>query len=337
MHRVDSTGYVTESGKRLFINRNLPSVPGTTVGAEWKNAVQEEIAQLIEYAGLTLSASAAADKTAGWDQLKTAIFESAAIDTAAIKNDAITNAKIDGVSLSKLEDGITDITKVYSTVEHILNIDPTEFKITRQPIGGSVYDTHFAQHTYQGLFAKKTSDTVASTDINRIWLWFDKLEFWKKSIGSYEILFDCDYTYSTIRIDYDTGSYKYSRMGHSTGFRVNDYDVSSGYTKYMTINENGLTYDNDGWRIKHKVINESSSGWSGSGPYTKTIDLDIGYGGNIYPVIWKFTYKGGPGGTRLYDSLMVPKDSATKWEAELSLNDDPATLGTLKIFLIYRN
>lgn len=94
MHRVDTDGYTTVGGERRFINRSMPAEEGTIDGAYWNNAVQEEIVTVIEHAGLTLRASGAADETAGWDQLKTAIFDSAAITGAAITNASIGLAKL---------------------------------------------------------------------------------------------------------------------------------------------------------------------------------------------------------------------------------------------------
>lgn len=73
MHRTEGVDYTTEEGKRRYIDPNLPSVRGTILNAESMNALQEEICNVIEKAGLTLNATAAADRTDGWDQLWAAI------------------------------------------------------------------------------------------------------------------------------------------------------------------------------------------------------------------------------------------------------------------------
>lgn len=104
MHRVDSDGYTTVSGDRRFIDRSLPTEEGTVDGAYWNNAIQEEIAQVVEHAGLTLAASGSDDQTADWGQLKEAIFESEAISNDALKDD---------LSLSKFSQGAIDF---YSAV-----------------------------------------------------------------------------------------------------------------------------------------------------------------------------------------------------------------------------
>lgn len=87
MHRVDADGYTTVSGKRRFIDRSLPTEEGTVDGAYWNNAIQEEIAQVIEDAGLTLRTSGSADQTANWGQLSQAIFSSNAISNAGLSDD----------------------------------------------------------------------------------------------------------------------------------------------------------------------------------------------------------------------------------------------------------
>jgi hypothetical protein len=70
MHRVDALNYVTNSGLRQF--KDSP-IPGTTWSANEANAWQEELAQLVEGAGLTLAASSAADQSAGWNQVLQAV------------------------------------------------------------------------------------------------------------------------------------------------------------------------------------------------------------------------------------------------------------------------
>ena len=120
MHRIDYDGYVTESGLRRFIDQLEPGTPGTILGAQWMNAVQEELANVVTAAGETVQASPSADRAAGWHQLADAIFESNAIGenamapnaihTAAIADDAVTKEKISSVDLSRAVGaiGVTD-------------------------------------------------------------------------------------------------------------------------------------------------------------------------------------------------------------------------------------
>lgn len=116
MHRVDTDGYTTVGGERRFINRSMPAEEGTIDGAYWNNAVQEEIVTVIEHAGLTLRASGAADQTAGWDQLKTAIFDSAAITGAAITNASIGLAKLTSGTSPDLVDSSMNIVNGAGTI-----------------------------------------------------------------------------------------------------------------------------------------------------------------------------------------------------------------------------
>ena len=58
MDRTSGTNYATTGGKRYFANQNLGAgIPGTEIEAVWQNGVQEELAGIIEGAGITLDAS----------------------------------------------------------------------------------------------------------------------------------------------------------------------------------------------------------------------------------------------------------------------------------------
>lgn len=124
MHRTDAPDHTVVDGLNRFIDQNLPGVPGTVLVANWANAVQEELAAVIEAAGLTLAASGAADAAAGWGQLKKAIFESNALGAAAIAagaigtselaDNSVTAAKIaaNAVGASELADNAVDTAAV---------------------------------------------------------------------------------------------------------------------------------------------------------------------------------------------------------------------------------
>lgn len=85
MHRIDGDGYITLSGKRLFDDENLPTRAATQVTHEWANAVQEEIARVIENEGGTLNASTE-DPLTDTNQLDTAI--NAKLVASRISNDS---------------------------------------------------------------------------------------------------------------------------------------------------------------------------------------------------------------------------------------------------------
>lgn len=135
MHRFDGVGYVEVGGKRRFKNRELPTYIGSKPDDEIMNAIQEEIAGVIEGAGLTLRASGAADETAEWGQLAQAIFNAQAINTAALTDGAVTvdkigalavtNAKINDMAPSKLQDG--DIVMTSSRVIQVGDSGPNGY------------------------------------------------------------------------------------------------------------------------------------------------------------------------------------------------------------------
>jgi hypothetical protein len=113
MHKVDADGNVAG----MFVDQVLPGTPGTLDAAAWNNAVQQEIVQTIQFAGLTIEPDSATDEANGWHQLRDAIFSSEAIDTAAITDGAITDVKVNDMSVDKLTGGTSgtdaiDITDV---------------------------------------------------------------------------------------------------------------------------------------------------------------------------------------------------------------------------------
>ncbi len=86
MHRTEGDGYVTESGKRRFKDRNLPTYIGTVDTAEYNNAVQEELCNLIVALGGTVEPDAATDRTNAWEQIATLLLASAKITDAAMSD-----------------------------------------------------------------------------------------------------------------------------------------------------------------------------------------------------------------------------------------------------------
>jgi len=105
------------------VNQNLPTVGGSTVSAEFLNALMFEIANVIEFVGMTVEANSATDRTNGFAQLVEAIFESEFIDTGALADEAVTSAKIYDVSLDKISNGKTDLTYVSGTITYQFDLD----------------------------------------------------------------------------------------------------------------------------------------------------------------------------------------------------------------------
>lgn len=109
MHRTqgedfDPDLYQDSTNKRGFKAATPPSDNATRLAFETMNAIQEEIANLIERAGVTLQATASADRAAGWEQLYQAIFESEALDSTALKVNSVIESKIqdEAVTTSKI-------------------------------------------------------------------------------------------------------------------------------------------------------------------------------------------------------------------------------------------
>jgi len=105
------------------VNQNLPTTGGSTVSAEFLNALMFEVANAITFAGLSIEADSATDRANGFAQLAEAIFESGAIDTDALADGAVTSAKVDEVSLTKLSAGSTDIDFVSGDLTYHLDLD----------------------------------------------------------------------------------------------------------------------------------------------------------------------------------------------------------------------
>lgn len=86
MHRTIGDSYGLDAGKRIFRQENSPSWQATQVTYDSMNALQEEIAHVIEAEGLTLNV--ASESIGAMTQLNTAINQKVAIEAAA-RNAAI--------------------------------------------------------------------------------------------------------------------------------------------------------------------------------------------------------------------------------------------------------
>lgn len=168
MHRIDYDGYTIEGGNRRFIDQNEPSTPGTILGAEWMNAVQEEICNVLTYAGETPSASAAADRAFGWAGLRNAIFLSRAIGPFALTTNAVLTDKIinGAVTDDKLASGLGMDKFSHGT-------------LTRTDTSGSVTTTDiFATGTHTRTKADssiaRTSEIFESLDSGSYRQWTDR-------------------------------------------------------------------------------------------------------------------------------------------------------------------
>lgn len=111
MHRTEGEDFVLEAGKRRYTPAIPPIQPATRYPAEAANAIQEEICNVIENAGLALSETASIDRTSGWQQLYEAIFkakhgtdtmlENNGVDGSVIKDNSIESDKLISIALEK--------------------------------------------------------------------------------------------------------------------------------------------------------------------------------------------------------------------------------------------
>ncbi len=91
MHRTTAEGFTTVDGKRYYIDQNLPTTAGSTVGGKGMNAIQEELAAVMELNGIAINDGVATDPM---DQVYQTIFASAKIGTAALTDSAVTAGKL---------------------------------------------------------------------------------------------------------------------------------------------------------------------------------------------------------------------------------------------------
>lgn len=270
MHRTEGDGYRIEGLKRRHVDQNLPATPGTTGSAEFFNALQEELINAIEYAGLTISADGATDRSIGWDQLKQAIFESSAIDTTAIKNNAITNDKILGLSFDKLTAGTTSISETVGDYTYRTTIDGNQtllFQLRRENNTTSIDET--CGLSYDDIFSKQYDNLLVKQEVN---LNYDRLLMNDQSNISYtrNFYFDSAYLYIDKNVS-SSSTVTYVEISESTGL-THKSTVSSILNESVILNYNGLKFKRSGYAIQHMIV-DCSSGWSGSGPYTNTVNL----------------------------------------------------------------
>lgn len=139
MHRTEGEDFKIESGKRRFASAVPPAQKATRLPAEFMNAVQEEIALVIENAGMTLNTGSSADRTSGWGQLWEAITTKGIIGTTALSSDAVTTAKILNLAVTSAKLGNLAVTepKIASdavTTTKILAGAVTETKIATSAV-----------------------------------------------------------------------------------------------------------------------------------------------------------------------------------------------------------
>lgn len=122
MHRTEGEDYVVEGGKRRFINANPPIQKATRLPAEFMNAVQEEICNVISAAtpAIPLNDTAAEDRTNGWTQLLQALQQGHLI----LGNSFASTALMDGL---KVATGAENIPNTRTEIEDLRSALPFGF------------------------------------------------------------------------------------------------------------------------------------------------------------------------------------------------------------------
>ena len=186
MHYTEASGRVIidigGTDRQLTADQNLPSVIGTTAASPHYNAHTMEIINVIERAGLTLAASPAADLSAGYIQLMTAIFDSAAIGTSSLTDLAVTDAKVNDVGLAKLTDGKCIISEAQGgSITYSLTIDsspvstPPEIELAKSDASGSPVTVETTEiNVDDGFYNRYVEDGVVT---KKVLLNYDGAEF----------------------------------------------------------------------------------------------------------------------------------------------------------------
>lgn len=273
MHRTEGPDYIDEGvGLRRY---KVSPPPATVANHEAFNALQEELVNVVEYAGITLNTTAVADRTEGWIQVRDAIFDSEAIDTGAIATGAITTTKISDCDLSKLSYdhalGGTDITYEDGALTYTLELSPT--------IQYLRYESGAAERFFRASYSSIQLSEYLSGALGKQF----KVDTSTLSIADWT-------TYPTEGITADMSST--DGLSHTW--------IDSGSTRNQgTISYNGLHFNDSGYSagdpIRFRTFDFDGVTWSGAGPYTGT--LSPIFSNTRKPLMAQFSWRVVSGGT----------------------------------------
>jgi len=275
MHRTVGNAYIEkEIGGvtiRLFQDETgEEGVLGTEYYSGMANSVQEEISRVIEHVGLTLYDDDIEDESNEWGQLKTAIFESEAIDTDAITDGAITNDKVTSVSLTKLITGNCSISKVIGVNTNILQINESYIKINKSKTSGTYPIYEFS--LYPEYLQLKNWPSVLFGQYTEWYYKYDGITASdKRTFGSEKkVTFDSDGL--TVELLQDEG--KNFSASTTSGFTHILFDGVS-IDRSMAVNAFGIYFNNSNLHVKFTCVPIPTTGWAGSGPYAIDVATDI--------------------------------------------------------------
>ena len=118
MHQTEGTNFNASDPDivgRAFQQEISEVQPGSVMFAEFANAVQQEIINVLAQAAIAPEATAGADRTAGWGQMAQAIFNSASIGLPAIATSAKTKYQLFPVINASMNNG--DVLVTVSNLE----------------------------------------------------------------------------------------------------------------------------------------------------------------------------------------------------------------------------
>lgn len=177
MHRTEGEDWYNEGTPeapiRRFINQDLATnEPGTVDVAEWNNAVQEELCNVVELSGGTLATTAAADRAANWRQVYDRIFESEALDSDSIGELTVSKLSAGDINITVGDyDWMQDeqelrLRYLYGTTsERLVSITADLFDMKRRsPTAGTPLDSLFLSIP-EGLRVTEHDDATGAVEI----------------------------------------------------------------------------------------------------------------------------------------------------------------------------
>lgn len=319
MHRTEGSGYILEGGLRRFTE----TPPGSSVPAEWMNAVQEEIANVLVAANVTIKATAALDRSANWDQMAEAIFSSEAIDTAALADDAVTDDKISDCDVSKLTYdaafGGADLEHISGGVTYNLTIKANNLALTRS----------------EGVLEDSVVLTTNGIEITHL----DS-----GSVDDYAV-----FESSGVNVSHWTS---YLITGYTTAFNpfdgfTNFWMSGSSVFSSATLKYSGLQFIDNGTSsgdpVKCASFSFDGVTWTGSSPYYGTITSTLH--GNNKPLMAQFSWRVVSSGithvansnnfSTVYDYTFTPNGSYWDIQVAVPLDLNGATYDRRKLLVWY--
>lgn len=179
MHRIEGDGYITVSGKKYFDDEDLPTRKATQVTYQWANAIQEEIAAVIEAEGGTLNT--ASETYAQMNQMNTAIDSKVSDEaTLRIAADAVVQDQVDDIKrgfIQGLQTGVYFLDSAFISIGAGVALSDDYTTLMEASSGWTKEcDAAWAAGTGNGGFGGNDSGPNADT-------WYYVFMIWKSGSG----------------------------------------------------------------------------------------------------------------------------------------------------------